>query len=144
VSISDDVGHCIYILMHTISHWDARPLKVCIYNRCSGLRLTNRKVFSDRHWSTRGNQEIDSGNMTMTVFRDSLTFEGTFKPDDQSASTSTLLFIAWKYDVYGERRICVQLIECEKQIEWNEIALKVYYQRYANQLSEYTGPIKGT
>jgi hypothetical protein len=66
------------------------------------------------------------------------------EPDNRRKSTHTLLFIAWKFEGYKEFYVFAQLIECDKWFNWNTSRLEEYYQRYANQLSVYTSPIKDT
>jgi hypothetical protein len=54
------------------------------------------------------------------------------------------LLVAWKSEGYKNFCVFVHLIECNKWPYWDEIRLEEYYQRYADQLSTYTGPIKDT
>jgi hypothetical protein len=52
--------------------------------------------------------------------------------------------VIWKSEGYKNFRMLLQLIKYGKKIYWDETMLEEYYQRYANQLSTYTGPIKDT
>jgi hypothetical protein len=52
--------------------------------------------------------------------------------------------VAWKSEGYKKFRVFVQLIECDGTFYLCDIPLEEYYQRYANQLNTYTGPIKNT
>jgi hypothetical protein len=130
-------------------------MKVNIRNQCSNFKLINRKYFENNmNWNKYPDEAIDAGSMTSADLTSNwATFEGVImyqlqrkwtKHDGQPRSTVTLLFIAWKSDGYKGLCVRVHLIGYDKQIKWNRIKLKEYYQRYANQLSTYNGPIRDT
>jgi hypothetical protein len=128
-------------------------MEVVIHNRCSNFKLINLMLYAP-HMIKYPNAEVDAGGITSatlrpyrTVFDGSLTYQlqrKYVKFDDQLNSTYTLLFVAWKSEGYKELRACVRMIECDKQIEWNGYKLEEYRQRYASQLSTYTGFINDT
>jgi hypothetical protein len=59
-------------------------------------------------------------------------------------STHAQLLVAWKYKGYKKVRVFIHLIECDEQIDWNEIKLRICCQRCVNQLSTYTDLTKET
>jgi hypothetical protein len=154
VSIINDTDHYVYILTHTISFRLRPPMKVNIHNQCSDFNLTNRNWYKTHaSWNKEPAEEINAGNMMSAVLTSSWAgFRGMViyqlqkcaKSDDQLESIYTLFFIAWKHECYKKLRVFVKLIECDKTFHWNKIGPKEYYQRYASQLSTYTGPIKDT
>jgi hypothetical protein len=130
-------------------------MKVNIHTQCSDFKLINRKVFSiSIKWNKQLDMEVDAGGMTSAslmpqaaVFEGYLTYQlqkKFVKSDDQLDATYTLLFIAWKYEGYRNFQMVVKLIECDKRFCWNYMKLWEYYQRHADQLSIYTGPVKDT
>jgi hypothetical protein len=130
-------------------------MKVNIYNRCSDFKLINLGYFSNSaDWNGDPDEEVDAGNMTSVDLLSSLpTFEGVLiyelqkgddESDDQFESTHILFFVAWKAEGYKKFHMFVHLIEYDEYIDWDELKLREYYQRYANQLCTYTGPIKNT
>jgi hypothetical protein len=130
-------------------------MKMNIHNQSSDFKLTNREYFeNDIDWDKHHDAEVDAGSMTSAdLISNCAEFEGVImyelhrkcvKSDDQLKSAYTLLFIAWKSKGYRKFCVFIHLIEYDKQIKWNRIKLKEYYQRYASQLSMYTGPIKDT
>jgi hypothetical protein len=141
--------------MHTIS-LESQPItKINIHNQCSDFKLTDKKCFSmNISWDKHPDYEVDASNVTGAVLTSSYAvFEGgltyrlqrkSVKSDDQLEPTYTLLFIAWKSE--GYKKLCARacLVECDKQITWNEYKLDEYRQRYHSQFSTYTGPIEDT
>jgi hypothetical protein len=130
-------------------------MKVNFHNQCSGIKLMNGRSFaSSTYWNKYPNREINAGGIMsvellpfLSTFEGSLTYQLQRKHvrfDDQLESTYTLLLVGWKSDSYKGFRVLVQLIECDKTFSWHKITQKEYYQRYADQLSTYTGPIKDT
>jgi hypothetical protein len=155
VSIQDDDNHYIYMLMRTISVESQPTMKVNIHNQCLDLKLIDREYLSIGAICDRDpNLEVDTGNIMSVGFKSSLAaFEGILtyelqrkyaESGDQSESTYIRLFVAWKSESYKEFCVCVHLIGYDKKIDWNRIKLEEYYQRYTNQFSTYTGPIKDT
>jgi hypothetical protein len=130
-------------------------MKVNIYNQCSCFGLIRSEYFDTGvDWKERPNWKIDTGNMMsadlipfLSTFGGVLTYElqsgyGNF--GNQSESTYIRLLVAWKSESYNQFSVYTHLIKCNEQVKWNETKLEVYYQRYANQLCTYTGPIKDT
>jgi hypothetical protein len=155
VSINDDISHHIYILIHTISLEPQPTIKMNIYNQCSDFKLINQGCYStNTRWNKEPDDEINVSSMAgaiftsiVAVFEGGLTYQLQRKPiksDGQLESTSTLLFITWKSEGYKELCARVCLIEYDKQIRWDGYKSEDYYQRYDNQFSTYTGPIKDT
>jgi hypothetical protein len=130
-------------------------MKVNIHNQCSDFKLKYLIRYWRRlNWNKNLDVEVDTCSMTSAYLTSLLaTFEGSLtyqlqrkcdKYDDQLESVSAMLFVAWKSEGYKAPRVHVCLIEYDKRIKWNGYKLGEYYQRYANQLSTYTGPIKDT
>jgi hypothetical protein len=128
-------------------------MKVSILNLCTDLKLVNRGYFSNgTDWDESPAVEIDTGNVMKSDLTPLLsTFEGVLayelqreheKSNEQFESTYILCFIAWKFKGYKKFHLFVHLIEHDEYIDWNGIKLREYYQRHANQLCVYTGPIK--
>jgi hypothetical protein len=128
--------------MHTSKSLAAEITSECIYNYCSNFEL----------WDDRDSQIDASGKWydqgrPFAVFEDVKIFELQRKhvrSDDQSKSTSTLLFVAWKSEGYNDLRVLVQLLECDKTFDWRQVGRKEYCQLYASQFRTYTDPIKDT
>jgi hypothetical protein len=155
VSINDDVSHFVYILIHTISFAPRPTIEVNIHNRCSDVDLRFGAWFNTGlDWNWYFDEEVDAGSMMSVKLTPFLSTSGsilTYKLQsehgrfgNQPESTYIQLFIVWKYEVYKELRVCTHLVECDEYVRWNEAKLEEYYQRYANQLSTYTGPIRDT
>jgi hypothetical protein len=143
------------MLMHIISVEPRPTMKVNIHNQCSNLKLTSSGYFKNSiNWDKHSAQEVDSESMKSIYFKSSLkNFEDALiyelqkeynNTNNQHELVYTLLLVAWKYEGYKKFCALVQLIECDKAFRWYEVGLEEYYQRYANQLSAFTGPIKGT
>jgi hypothetical protein len=141
--------------MHTISIEFQPTMIVDIHNQCSNYKLIDQKCFnSGADWNNYSAQEADTEHREVIYFTPLLaTFEGGLtyqlqrkcvKSDGQPESTYVLLFVAWKSKGYREFCACLNLIECDRQVKWNETKLEEYYQKYANQLCTYIGPIKDT
>jgi hypothetical protein len=162
VSINNDARHYVYTPMHTISIKSRPTMKVRIHNQCSDFKLTNKYCFSrGATWNVRSDAEVGPGNTTitdlipsMTTFKGVLTYKlqrKHMKSDDQSESLHVRLFIAWKFEGYKKLRVFAHLTEYEKKLtgrdswrEWDITKLEEYHQRYINQFSIYTEPIKDT
>jgi TRAP-type uncharacterized transport system substrate-binding protein len=155
VSINNDPGYHVYILMYTISIEIQPTMKINIHNQCSNFKLKDKRMFNNcLNWNRRPNDEVDANSMTSGVSTSSwATFESiviyrlqrkSVESDDQLKSTYTLLFIVWKSEGYKKFSVFVQLIDCDKTFSWRKIDQEEYYQRYASQLSTYTGPVKDT
>jgi hypothetical protein len=144
------------LLMHTVSFELLQPtMRVNIHNQSTDFKLTNREYFENYlSWNKYPDVEVDAGSMTSVdltsiwaVFEGVIMYElhrKCIKSDDQLGSIYASLFIAWRFEGYKMLLVCVRLIEYDKQIKWNRIKLKEYYQRYVDQFSTYTGPIKDT
>jgi hypothetical protein len=141
--------------MYTISVDPHPTMGVNIHNRCSDFKLTGRTWLKrDVDWCEEPYEEVNAGSKTSIYLRTyRVAFEGglmyqlqrkSVKSDDQLESTYTLLFITWRLEGYNELRACIHLLECDKQIEWNQHKLEEYRQRYHNQLSTSAGSIKDT
>jgi hypothetical protein len=141
--------------MHTISIEFRPTMRVNIRNQCSDFESKYRGYFSSgADWNNNSAQEIDTGNMTSIDLKSSLAeFKGALicklqkeytKTDNRLESTHILLFVACKSEGYKKLRTVVQLIECDKTVRWDKFTLEEYYQKYTNQFSTYTGPIKDT
>jgi hypothetical protein len=139
--------------MHIIRVKLQPTMEVNIHNQCSDLKIADRKCSSNyENWNKYPDWRVNTGNMMSVEFKSLLAmFEGALicklqrddvKSDDQPRPTYTLLFIAWKYEGYKRFLSFLQLIECDKEFHWNKIRPEEYYQRYASQLSTYTGPIR--
>jgi hypothetical protein len=131
-----------------------RPtMEVNIHNQCSNFKLVN-PLLCALYMNKFPGVEVDAGSMTSVtlrpsraIFDGSLTYQlqrKSVKYDGQLKSTYTILFIAWKSEGCKALRACVHMIECDKRIEWSGHKLYEYHQRYASQLSTYTGSIKDT
>jgi hypothetical protein len=158
VSINDDgnnTSYYVYILIHTINAEYRPTMKANIYNQCSNFKLTHRGRFSTgADWNEEPAWEIDAGSMMsvdLTPFR--VAFNGVLiyvlqrkdiKPSNRLDPTHIRLFVVWKSVGYKKFCVFVQLMECDRQTDWNILMLKEYYQRYTNQLCTYTGPIEDT
>jgi hypothetical protein len=134
-------------------------LYVIIHNQCSDFILIDqgrdqRRFGNGAYWNWYPGWNVNTGNEKCASLIPFLaTFEGAIMyelrkkhvgPDNRRESTHTLLFIAWKFEGYKKFYVFAQLIECNKWFNWNTSRLEEYYQRYANQLSVYTSPIKDT
>jgi hypothetical protein len=139
--------------MHTISFRLRPTMKMNIHNQCSDFKLTNQRN-SNRRWYSERDKEVDAGSMMSVDLisyraesRDSLMYKlqrKYVKSGDQPESTYTLLFVAWRSEGYKVLRARVQFLECDKTFPWDVIDQEEYYQKYTNQLSTYTVPIKDT
>jgi hypothetical protein len=130
-------------------------MEVKIYNQCSDFSLTDRRWFNiGADWNECPKRRVDTGNMMsaelmpfLSTFEGILTYKLRRKHDEsvnRSESTYIGLVVVWKSEGYKDIRMCVHLIEHDRRFYWNGTKLKEYYQRYASQLCEYTGPIKDT
>jgi hypothetical protein len=135
--------------MHTISFEPLPTMKVNIHNQCSGFNLTNGGYFSaGTYWNESPNGEVKSGSTTSADLTPFLsTFGGVLAyrlEEEYAEATYIRLLVAWKSEGYKKFRVFVHLIEHEDWRDWSKVRLEEYYQRYASQLSTYTGPIKNT
>jgi hypothetical protein len=156
VSIDDDASHNVYIIIHIFSVKRLPTMKVNIHNQCSDFKLKYGGYFPNGIGN--GNvglvQEIDTDSMKSIDLEHFLaTYEGIVayalrrkhvKPGNQTESAEILLSVAWKSEGYKNFRVLVHLIEYNKWSYGGVIKMKEYYQRYADQLSTYTGPIEDT
>jgi hypothetical protein len=128
-------------------------MQMNVYNQCSDFKLIYISEFKNNiYWNKEPDVEVDAGNMTSaSLISTRATFDGGLtyqlkrkrvKSDDQLESTSTLLFITWKYEGYKMFHVRLGLIEHDKQVKWNGYKLREYYRRYVNQFGTYTGPIR--
>jgi hypothetical protein len=138
-----------------ISYLSPPIVKVNIRNQCSDFKLTDRRGFnSDAEWNKYKypDWEVDANNMMSVELKPShptfggvLTYQLQSRRDklgNQSESTCIRLLVAWKFEDYINPRMLIRLMKHDKQINWDRIKLEDYYQKYASQLSMYTGPIK--
>jgi hypothetical protein len=142
------------MLIHTISFESQSTIRMNIHNQCSNFNLVNRKWYKVRaNWNEIPDLEVDAGSTMNAVltscraeFRGAIIYrlQKCVKSDDQLESTSTLLFIVWKYEGCNEPRVFAKLVECDKAFDWRKVDIREYYQRHANQLDTYTDPIKDT
>jgi hypothetical protein len=141
--------------MHTISSFLLPKIKMNIHNQCSNFNLIYTGYFSAGvGWNMQLNLKVKANSIESVDFKCSLaTPEGVLtyqlekehvKPSHRPKPTYLQLFVAWKYEGYKDVCVFVQLIKCYKAFHWGEIQLEEYYQRCANQLYTYTGPIKDT
>jgi hypothetical protein len=155
VSINDSTRYHIYALIHTVSSVSQSLMEVGIHNRCSDFKLINLEYFNtSEEWEEYPYWKVDSGNMLsvgfrpfLSVFEGALTYElrGKYvKLGNRPRSTCIRFFLAWKSEDYNEFRVCMHLIEHDKQFYWSTAKSKEYHRRYANELCIYTGPIKDT
>jgi hypothetical protein len=155
VSVNDDTGYHIYILMYTISVEPQPTMKMNIHNQCSDFKLKDKRMFNcGLNWNKGPNDEVDAGSTISAVSISSWAiFEGimtyrlqrkSIESDDQFESTYTLFFVSWKSEGYKKFCVFVKLMNCDKTFSWRKIDQEEYYQRYASQLSTYTGPVKDT
>jgi hypothetical protein len=130
-------------------------MKVNVHNQCLDFKLKYRGCFSAGiNWTKRLDVKVNAGYTTRAVLKSpyvaskgSLMYQlqrKHIKYDGQLKPTYILLFVAWKLEGYKELHVCIRLIEYDKRIVWNGYKQEDYYQRYADQLSKYTGPIKNT
>jgi hypothetical protein len=139
------------MLIHTISVESQSTMKVNIHNQCSDFKLMGQGCFSNGAGWNECHPRIDTGDITsinltpfLSTFGGVVTYRLERKyvePDNLPKPTHIQLFVAWKSEGYKKFCIFMQLVECNKRIDWNRIKLEEYYQRYANQFSTYTGPI---
>jgi hypothetical protein len=155
VSINNDVSHYVYILTYTIRIMPQPTMKLSIHNQCSVFKLINRGYFSNgADWHEKPNEKVNNSILMSASLMPFLsTFEGVLayelqrnyeKSSELFESTYILFFVAWKSEGYKKFRMFTHLIEHNEYIDWNEIKLEEYYQRYANRLNTYTRPIKDT
>jgi hypothetical protein len=155
VSIDDDASHYVYTLMHIISIELQTTMEVNIHNQCSDFRLRYDGHFSNgADWGEYPDFEVDTDSMMSVEIMPILSsFGGVLmyklqrkqvKSGKQPEPTHIRLFIAWKSESYKKLHVFVQLIKCDKASGWDETILEEYCQRYANQFSTYTGPVKDT
>jgi hypothetical protein len=149
VSINNGANPHIYILMHSISVRRRPTMKVNIYNQCSNFQLTYQECFSHgAYWNKKPDWKVDAGRMTSTYLTPFLsTFEGviTYRLKRKGGMSKYIqLFVAWKSEGYKKFRVFVHLTESDKLFFRYTTKLEEYYQRHANQLSTYAGPIKNT
>jgi hypothetical protein len=141
--------------MHIISFTCQPIMKLNIHNQCSDFKLTNRKCFSNfMSWNKYPDAEVDTGSTMIAVLTSSWAeFSGAImyklqrkrvKSGSQPESTSTLLFVAWKYEGYKKLHLFVRLMECDRTFHWEKFKLEEYYQRYTHQPNTYTSSIKNT
>jgi hypothetical protein len=130
-------------------------MKVNTYNQCTGYWLMRGVCFKiGADWNNYPDWDICASMMTNTDFIPFLaTLEGVLtyelqkrnvEFDDRSESTRIRFFVVWKSEGYKKFRAFVHLIEYDELLDWNRITLEEYYQRYANQFSIYTDPIRNT
>jgi hypothetical protein len=75
VSIDDNTGHDVYILIHTISIRPQPTMKVNIRNQYSDIKLTDGRYFSiGAGWDSHPSWKLDASN----VCTDSIPFLSTF------------------------------------------------------------------
>jgi hypothetical protein len=128
---------------------------VSIYNQCTVFNLINRGYFSNgAGWCWNPPRRVDAGNIMsvgwipfLSTFECVLMYElerEYVKFDNLPELTHVLFVVAWKSESYKKFHVFVHLIKHSEYIDWNEIKLREYYQRHANQLCMYTGPIKDT
>jgi hypothetical protein len=141
--------------MHAISVRPKPTMKVNIRNQCSDFKLTFRGYFGESEdLNENPADEVDVDSMTsvdLTPFRAAL--EGALmyelerkhvKTGNQPELGDIILLIAWKSGSYKNFCVFMHLVECNEWSSWYEATPEEYYQRYANQLLIYTGPIKDT
>jgi hypothetical protein len=147
-SINDDTQRPWYI--HIDRMEPQLTMQVNVHHPC--FKLIDQEYFGhDMIENVSSDQEI-TGDRICLGFKPSLaTFEGVLtyelqkdESGDVSKSTYFRLFVAWKLQGYKELCTGVYLIACDKKMEWNRNKLEECYQRHANQLSTYAGPIKDT
>jgi hypothetical protein len=155
VSINNDPGYHVYILMCTISVEIQPTIKMNIHNQCSHVKLKDKRVFnSGLNWNKGLGDEVDAGSMASAVSTTSWAiFESiviyrlqrkSVESDDQLESTYTLLLVALRSEGYKKFRVFIQMIDCDKTFSWRRIDQDEYYQKYTNLLCTYTDPIKDT
>jgi hypothetical protein len=155
VSINVDASYRIYVLIHTINVEFQSTMTVNIRNQCSGFELRDIGHFSDGAYKDKYiSQKADAVSIYVYGFTPFLTaFESSImgelmrkhvESDDRSELISTLLLVGWKSEGYKKFRAFVQLIEFDRAFRWYNFQLQEYYQKCANQLNTYTGPIKDT
>jgi hypothetical protein len=143
------------LYLHIISFVSQPTMTVNIHNQCSGFKLTDKGLFSaGANWKRYPEGEVDAGNMTsvdlipfLTIFGGALTYvlqSEYVESGNQLGSTHIRFFVAWKSKGYKKFRVFLQLIEYDKQIDWNENKLEEYYHKHVNQLGTYIDPIKDT
>jgi hypothetical protein len=131
----------------------ASTIAVNIRNQCSNFKLINGKYYySDSCMDFHSSKEVETGCTNRLNFKPSLITFGSailyqlqrkdIKSDDRLESTTTLLFITWKFEGYKELSVLVQLLECDKTFRWSKFSSREYYRKYVNQLCTYTDPIK--
>jgi hypothetical protein len=141
--------------MHVISFKFQPTMKVNIYNQCPYFELTDGRYYSsevDRnghlYWKVNTANEMSVDLMPFrSTFGGVLTCALKTRYVNSSNPPKLIhirLFVAWKSEGYKKLRIFVQLVRCYKFLHWDKIKLEEYYQRYVNQFSPYTGPIKDT
>jgi hypothetical protein len=129
--------------MHTIS----------VHNQCSNFGLGEFECFVNGANSThcrRGNsvntRDVDFIPF-LSTFGGAVTYklqDRNYKPNHRPGAARIRCLVAWKSEGYKKFYMLIHLIEYNRWVKWNEIKLDDYCQRYANQFSIYTGPIKST
>jgi hypothetical protein len=148
VSINNNTRHSIYILIHIIRFKFLTAMEVNIFNRDSGFELKSLTHFnSEEYWEDYPFRQVWIGELRTVDLKPSLSvFEGVLtcslvrkyvEPNGRTKYKWILLFLIWKSEGYRDLRAFVRLIECKKGYYWNEVKLREYYQRYANQLNAY-------
>jgi hypothetical protein len=122
-------------------------MKVNIHNQCSDFKLGQVGYFNNGVHLNKRPDEVDAGSMMSTVLTPFLSaFEGvlTYELEKGVKSTHIQLFVAWKSEGYENFHVSVQLIKHDEILLWHTTKIGMYYQRYTNQFSTYTGPTKDT
>jgi hypothetical protein len=129
-------------------------MEMNIHNQCSNFSFGESKYFSNSaDWNEYPHKAFTAYEMNDNVIPFLSTFEGIVmhelhnkhdEPSYEDESKHIQLVVAWKSEGYKKIRMFMHLIEYDKMIDWNRLKLEEYYQRYANQLSTYSGPIKDT
>jgi hypothetical protein len=141
--------------MYIFSFKPQPTMEVNVQNQCSDLRLmhglySNTSAGQNEHsnWCVYdGNTISDGVRPFLTTFGGVLTYvldRKDVKPDEKLEPTQARLCVSWKSEGYKKFRVFIQLVEYDKTFRWDIFNLNEYRQRYDNQLSAYTGPIKGT
>jgi hypothetical protein len=153
VSINDDASYYVFILIHTTSVEPQATMQVNVHYQCSDFGIGEVRYFYRGAYS-KNYRRMSGYNVSNTDFVPSLsTFRGVvahelqdkdYDPSNRPDATRIQCLVAWKSESYKKLQVFIHLIESNLRIEWDQVKLDDYYQRYANQLSTYTGPIKST
>jgi hypothetical protein len=141
--------------MYTISVKRQPTMKVNIHNQSSDFKLTYQGHFSNGvDWDDDPDEDVDAGSMKkIDLVPLQATLKGILmyslerrhvKTSNRHEPERIQLLVTWKSESYKKFRVFVHLIEYDKAFYWDKLNPKEYYQRYANQFSTYTGPIKDT